>query len=108
MRESQRRMGELRTLLPYMKVHRGRLLLAFGLVVAVVAVEMAQPYLVKVAIDRYIAVAQPNAAALVRMATLYLGLALLALVLTYSQELILQFVGLSTVQAVRNDLFTHL
>ncbi len=104
----QHGLGGLRTLLPYMKAHRGRLALAFGLVIGVAFIEMAQPYLVKVAIDRYIAVPAPHAAAVLWMAAAYLGMTLLALCLTYGQEILLQYTGLHTVRAIRSDLFRHL
>jgi ATP-binding cassette subfamily B protein len=108
MKEPRQGLGALRTLLPYMKAHQGRLVLALGLVISVAFIEMAQPYLVKVAIDRYIAVPVPHAAAVLWMAVAYLGMTLLSVGLTYGQEIILQYTGLKTVRAIRNDLFRHL
>lgn len=103
-----KQIGALRTLLPYMATHRGRLALAFLLVVTVVVIETAQPYLVKEAIDRYITVPHPDGMAVLMMAGGYLVTILLAFVLTYWQEILLQHTGLITVRAIRTDLFTHL
>jgi ATP-binding cassette subfamily B protein len=103
-----RQIGALRTLLPYMAAHRGRLALSFVLVVVVVLIETAQPYLVKVAIDRYITVSGPDGIAVLLMAGGYLVMVLLAFALTWWQEIILQQTGLSTVRSIRTDLFTHL
>jgi ATP-binding cassette subfamily B protein len=103
-----RQIGALRTLLPYMNAHRGRLALSFLLVVVIVLIETAQPYLVKEAIDRYITVPHPDGMAVLLMAGGYLAMVLLAFALTWWQEIILQQTGLSTVRAVRTDLFTHL
>jgi ATP-binding cassette subfamily B protein len=108
MSDEVRHIGALRTLLPYMATHRGRLLLSFLLVVIVVVIETAQPYLVKEAIDRYISVPNPNGMAVLMMAGGYLLTVLLAFALTWWQEIILQNTGLATVRAIRIDLFSHL
>lgn len=103
-----RQFGALRTLLPYLTAHRSRLSLAFLLVVTVVVIETAQPYLIKEAIDRYIAVAHPDGAAVLWMAGVYLITVLLAFGLTYWQEIIFQHTGLVTVREIRTNLFIHL
>lgn len=100
--------GALRTLLPYMAAHRCRLALAFLLVASVVLIETAQPYLLKEAIDRYIAVSHPEGSRVLLMAGVYLATVLLAFALTWWQEIILQNTGLITVREIRADLFIHL
>ena len=100
--------GALVTLIPYMKSHRTRLALVFVLVVAVVVIDLVQPWLVKEAIDRYVTVSQPDSAGILFMASAYLGLVLLAFALTYYQDIVLQLIGLSIVRSIRIDLFKHI
>ncbi|MEI6638468.1 MAG: ABC transporter transmembrane domain-containing protein, partial [Chlorobium sp.] len=96
------------TLFPYVKSHRVRLLLVFTLVVAVVVIDLIQPWLVKEVIDRYVTVSRPDSGAIARMAAAYMGLVLLAFGLTYYQDILLQRVGLSIVRSIRIDLFKHI
>ena len=98
----------LGTLAPYLRRFRGRLVLVLFLVTAVVCVDLVQPWLVKVAIDRYLAVPAPDENAVLKIAGAYLGVVLLAFVLTYYQEIILQQAGQNIVRAIRFDLFRHI
>ncbi len=100
--------GALTTLIPYVKIHRIRLFLVCTLVVAVVLIDLIQPWLVKEVIDRYVTVTHPDSFAILRMSILYLFLVLLAFGLTYYQEIVLQRVGLSIVRSLRVDLFKHI
>jgi len=100
--------GALGILIPYAKVYRWRLALVFCLVIAVVVIDLAQPYLVKEAIDNCVAVARPDARAIILMTAAYLVLVLLSFALTYYQEIMLQSVGQCIVRAIRIDLFTHI
>ena len=100
--------GSFRTLLPYLGAFRGRLAGVFALVIAVVIIDLVQPYLVKEAIDRYLTVASPDPAAILRMTLAYLGLVLFGFGLTYYQETLLQQAGQSIVRAIRVDLFNHI
>lgn len=100
--------GGMRTLMPYMKQYRWRFAMVFCLVVAVVVIDLAQPWLVKEAIDRYVAVPHPNTGAILRMALAYLALSLVSFGLTYYQEILLQYAGQAVVRSIRIDLFTHI
>jgi ATP-binding cassette subfamily B multidrug efflux pump len=82
--------GVFATLFPYIRSHRSKLVLVFGLVVTVVVIDLLQPLLVKEAIDSYVTVSKPDSGAIVRMASLYLGLVLMAFGLTYYQDIVLQ------------------
>jgi ATP-binding cassette subfamily B multidrug efflux pump len=106
-KDSQTR-GVFVTLIPYMKTHGLRLMLVCILVVAVVIIDLIQPWLVKEVIDRYVTVFRPDSGSILRMATEYLGLVLLAFGLTYYQDIVLQRIGLSIVRSLRVDLFTHI
>jgi len=101
-------LSDFGTLAPYVKRFRLRLLLVFLLVIAVVMVDLIQPYLVKVAIDKYLVVRVPNERAILLMAGGYLGVVLLSFGLTYYQEILLQYAGQSIVRAIRIDLFRHI
>lgn len=107
MSEHRASSGSLGLLLPYLRGHRARLALVFCLVVAAVLIELAQPYLVKEAIDRHVAVADPRPGALLWMAAGYLACSLLAFGLTWLLEVSLQRVGQDVVRAIRTDLFAH-
>jgi ATP-binding cassette subfamily B protein len=100
--------GALAPLLPYMKSHRKGLATVFILVVSVVFIDLAQPWLVKEAIDRYVSVSRPDPMAIIRMSAAYLVLVLLAFGLTYYQDTLLQRIGLSIVRSIRIDLFRHI
>ncbi len=100
--------GALKTLFPYIKSHRKRLALVCTLVVAVVVIDLVQPWLVKEAIDRYVTVSRPDSGAILFMALSYLGLVLFAFGLTYYQDIVLQQIGLSIVRSIRIDLFKHI
>lgn len=100
--------GSIRTLFPYMKQHRWRFALAFTLVGIVVVIELAQPYLIKEAIDRYVAVASPDPTAIIWLSAGYLVLSLLSCGLAYYQEILLQSAGQAIVRNIRIDLFTHI
>jgi ATP-binding cassette subfamily B protein len=101
-------LSDFGTLAPYVKRFRLRLFLVFLLVIAVVMVDLIQPYLVKVAIDKYVAVKVPNERAILLLAGGYFGVVLFSCVLTYYQEILLQYAGQSIVRAIRIDLFRHI
>jgi ATP-binding cassette subfamily B multidrug efflux pump len=100
--------GTIRALYPYMQRYLWRFALVFLLVVTVAVIDLAQPWLVKEAIDRYVAVARPNPAAILWMAAAYLLLSLCSFGLAYYQEVLLQYAGQSIVRAIRIDLFSHI
>ena len=100
--------NSLGTLIPYMKSYRLRLILVCVLVVAVVLIDLIQPWLVKEIIDRYVTVSHPDSGAILKMSAVYLGLVLLAFGLTYYQDIVLQRIGLSIVRTIRIDLFKHI
>jgi ATP-binding cassette subfamily B protein len=91
-----------------MRTFRLRLFFVLCLVVTVVLIDLAQPYLVKEAIDRYLIVAKPDAGGIFRMAALYLGMSLAAFGLTYYQDILLQYSGQAIVREIRADLFRHI
>ncbi|MGH7556503.1 MAG: ABC transporter ATP-binding protein [Gemmatimonadota bacterium] len=89
-------------LLPYRKAVAG----AFVLLVLLAGVEALQPYLIKVAIDRHIAVG--DADGLVVVVALYLGLLLLELVMGFARTWLTTWIGQRAMHDLRERLFDHL
>lgn len=106
--ESKGKSRSLSVLLPYAKAHRVKLAWAFVFVVAVVAIDLVQPWLVKEVIDRFASNSLPDSASLIALSAGYLGLTALSFGLTWFQELLLQDAGLSIVKTLRTDLFRHI
>jgi len=96
------------TLSPYLRRFRSRFVLVSLLIIAVVCVDLIQPWLVKIAIDRYLAVPVPDEDAVLLIAGGYLGVVLLSFLLAYFQEILLQDAGQSIVREIRIDLFRHI
>lgn len=80
---------------------------AFLLLIGGIGTELAQPYLVKVAIDSYINVANPDIDGLVRILLIYLLVVIAAFGLNYGQALILRNVGRKIVYDLRVAVFKH-
>jgi ATP-binding cassette subfamily B multidrug efflux pump len=95
-------------LIPYIKRYRLRMAGLFFLIVVVVGIDLAQPIIVKEAIDKHISVANPDAGAIALIAGLYLVVVLLAFGLTYFQDILLQSTGQSIVREIRTNLFRHI
>ncbi|MHB8770760.1 MAG: ABC transporter ATP-binding protein [Syntrophales bacterium] len=96
----------LRRLLPYLIPVRGMLLVVAALVVATTLLELAGPYLMGLAIDRFIAVRQ--AGGLVWIAGLMLAAYLLTNLFQLLSSWLMAAVSQGTLRALRGDLFTHL
>lgn len=96
------------TLAPYLRRFRFRLAVVVLLIIAVVGVDLIQPWLVKTAIDRYLAVPEPDERAILLIAGGYLGVVLFSFALGYCQEVLLQNAGQTVVRAIRIDLFRHI
>jgi ATP-binding cassette subfamily B protein len=98
----------LRRLLGYARPHARTLALCVALLVAVSALELAQPYLVKVAIDTEIAGPGGTPGGLPGLAALYLACLLASGSIGYVNSLLIQGTGQRIVQTIRQDLFRHL
>lgn len=98
----------LRRMLRFGIPYRWHLLLALVLLIGSIATELAQPYLVKVAIDSYIDVPDPDVQGLVRLMLIYLVVVVAAFGLNYGQALILRDTGRKIVYDLRMAVFKHL
>ncbi len=83
-------------------------LLAVTLLLGGVAAEIAQPYLVKLAIDNYINVKNPDPGGLELLLLAYLGVVVCAFALNYGQAYLLQYIGRTVIFDLRMKVFTHL
>ncbi|QRF24166.1 ABC transporter ATP-binding protein [Alicyclobacillus sp. TC] len=101
-------MGSLLRLLPFAKPYLGHFLLVLLLVIIFNATSVMQPYLVKVAIDKDIAVSQPNWQGLYHITAIYVGIVVLGVVANFSQILLLQYTGQSIIREIRLQLFRHI
>ena len=96
----------MRRLLGYLRPYRRQVAFAFAAIVGASLLQLAQPYLVKVAIDRYIA--QGNAAGLDLIAGAFLAILLAAFALEFLQTYALQLVGQRIMYDLRVQVHGHL
>ena len=102
-------------LLRYLKPYRKQVTLSVVLLGAISLLEVAGPYLTKVAIDTYV---KPTAGAgalpaeagrgLLLLAAAYVGILLVGFVLRYVQTFTMSMVGQRAMQDLRLDIFRHL
>ncbi len=102
-------------LLRYLRPYRWHVALAVSITLGVALMEMAGPFLVKIAIDSYIdpgfahAISHRAAmAGLLRMVALFLAALLASFGLQYAQVRIMQVVGQKTMYDLRKEIFAHL
>ncbi len=96
----------MRRLLAYLRPYRLAALGALAAIVAGSVLQLAQPYLMKVAIDRYIAAG--DLGGLRRIAALYLAILLASFALDYVQTYVLQLTGQRIMFDIRMQLYRHL
>lgn len=97
----------LRPILRFGKPYIPQFLGALVLVIGGIGAELAQPFLVKVAIDSYINVPDPNVDGLIKVLVLYLVVVVATFGLNYGQALILRNVGRKIVYDLRLAVFRH-
>ncbi len=96
----------MRRLLKYLRPYWTQVMVALVAIIAGAAMQLAQPYLVKVAIDRYIATGQ--LAGLNRLAVVYLGILLVAFAAEYVQTWTMQLIGQWIMFDLRMEIYEHL
>ncbi len=96
----------MRRLLTYLRPHLGAVCIAFVAVVGGAFVNLAQPWMTEITIDRYIATGDANG--LVRMAVLFLGLLVVGFVFEYVQTSVLQLTGQRIMHTMRMQVYTRL
>jgi ATP-binding cassette subfamily B protein len=96
----------MRRLLGYLRPYSPQVAVAFGAIVGGSALQLAQPYLMKVAIDRYIARHDPSGLQVVALG--FLAVLLGSFVFEYTQTYVLQFVGQRIMFDMRMQIYGHL
>ncbi len=96
----------MRRLLEYFRPYRKQLVLSFFLLIVISVLQLAGPYLVKVAIDRYIL--KNDWAGLNRVVGAYLVVLLATFSLQYVQTYGMQVFGQGIMHDIRLSLFSHL
>jgi ATP-binding cassette subfamily B multidrug efflux pump len=96
----------MRRLLEYLRPYWRSVALAFAAIVTGSAASLAQPYLVKIAIDRYISVGQLDG--LNRLAAVYLAILIGAFTAEYVQTWTMQLTGQRIMFDLRMAIYGHL
>lgn len=96
----------MRRLLRYLKPYLPQVALALAAIIAGAGLQLAQPYLVKVAIDRHIA--PGNLEGLGLLALLFLGILAGAFLLEFLQTFTLQLTGQRIMFDMRSEIYGHL
>ena len=96
----------MRRLLQYLRPYWRQVAVALGAILVGSAASLAQPYLIKVAIDRYIAAGRLDG--LDRIALLYLVILVAAFAAEYVQTWSMQFTGQRIMFDLRMAIYTHL
>lgn len=95
----------VRRLWPYLRPYRGALVLSIAMVPLLNAFQLIQPYLVKIAIDKHIALGE--ATGLTLLALLFLLALVLEFITQFAQIYLLNYTGQAVVRDLRRDLFRH-
>jgi ATP-binding cassette, subfamily B, multidrug efflux pump len=96
----------MRRLLAYLRPYTPQVALALAAIIAASVLQLAQPYLMKVAIDRYIA--NGDLAGVDRIALVYLAVILSSFGLDFSQTWLLQMTGQRIMFDMRREIYAHL
>jgi len=96
----------MRRLLKYLAPYKLYVIVSIILLLLISALQLAGPYLTKIAIDRYIVT--QNISGLSRIALIFLAVLILTFFLRYLQIYIMQFVGQKVMFDMRMKLFSHL
>jgi len=96
----------MRRLWGYVSPHRAIVLASLGLMLAVSAAQLVQPYLIKLAIDEHIARSEPRGLGL--LALVFLAALVAEFSLRFAQLYVLQRAGQDVVLDLRMDVFAHL
>ena len=96
----------MRRLLGYLGPHRRAVVLALAAIVGHSLMQLAQPYLVKLAIDEHIAVGNP--AGLDRISLVFLVILFGSFVLEYVETYTMQMMGQRIMFELRMEIFSHL
>jgi ATP-binding cassette subfamily B protein len=95
----------LKRLLGYAKPHTKQFIFAFILLVAATIGEIVGPLIIKVFIDDYLTPQVMETGPIVALASLYIGILIVKVIITYFQLLKFQEISLKIIQELRIDIF---
>ena len=98
--------GLMRRLMGYLRPYWLAVLVALAAIVCASVLQLAHPYLMKLAIDRYIATS--DVAGMDRIALLFLGILIGSFVLEFAQTYVLQHTGQRIMFDLRAQIYGHL
>lgn len=96
----------MRRLIKYLAPYKLYVVISIILLLFISALQLAGPYLTKIAIDRYIAT--QDISGLSRIALIFLAILIVTFFLRYLQVYIMQFIGQKVMFDMRMKLFSHL
>src|SRR5262245_34249250 len=96
----------MRRLLQYLRPYKPHVALALAAIISASVLQLAQPYLMKLAIDRYIA--NGDLAGVDRIALVYCAILMGSFVLEYVQTWLLQITGQRIMYDMRLQIYQHL
>ncbi len=96
----------MRRLLGYLRPYQPQVALALTAIIAASVLQLAQPYLMKLAIDKYIAAG--DIGGVDRIALAFLGTLILSFILEYVQTWTLQMTGQRIMYDMRMEIYRHL
>ena len=96
----------MRRLLPYLRPYRKNLVVALVLLLGTGLLDLAGPWLTKVAIDRYIVPHHPSGLKLIF--ALYIGALVFGFLMRYGENYFMQYVGQRVMYDLRNEIFAHI
>ena len=94
-------------LLRYARPYWHWLIICVVLLMAIAGIELAQPYIIKLAIDNYI-IKNQDISALKQLSLLYLGVVLFGFILNFIQVILLNFASNKIIYNIREQLFAHI
>jgi ATP-binding cassette subfamily B multidrug efflux pump len=96
----------MRRLLPYLRPYLNKLVLSLVLLTGTGVLDLAGPWLTKIAIDQYMIPRKPSG--LIFIFALYVGSLVLGFAMRYGENYFIQFVGQRVMYDLRNEIFSHL
>ncbi|NLC39068.1 MAG: ABC transporter ATP-binding protein [Clostridia bacterium] len=106
----------MKRLMAYAVPYGGWIFLAIVILLGITATDLARPYLIKIAIDDHLSPLSGivrgqearHLSALFRLGRIYLGIICFNFLLSYAQNILLQFIGQKILYQIRRQVFAHL
>ncbi len=96
----------MRRLLPYLRPYLGKLTISILLLLGTGVLDLAGPWLTKIAIDQYMVPRKPEGLKLIFL--LYMGTLLGGFAMRYWENYFIQYIGQRVMYDLRNEIFSRL